>query len=116
MPHWQAVRDLGGRTTTVHLDTPAHVRTVAPSPRHDLLVDSVSTLEGDLDFDGETDGIDLLKCTRLVGKKYESTGAVGLWNTTEQFDPRCDLDGDFDIDEDDIENLASHFGTLRDGQ
>ena len=108
--------DLGGRTTTVHLNTPAHVRTVAPSPRHDLLVDSVSTLEGDLDFDGETDGIDLLKCTRLVGKKYESTGAVGLWNTTEQFDPRCDLDGDFDIDEDDIENLASHFGTLRDGQ
>jgi hypothetical protein len=108
--------DLGPRTTTVHVDTPGHVLTVATSPRHDLLVDAVSSLEGDLDFDGETDGFDLIKCTRLVGKKYESTGAVGLWNVAEPFDPRCDLDGDFDIDEEDIENIASKFGTLRSGQ
>lgn len=108
--------DLGGRTTRVHLDTPGHVRSVSTSPRHDVLVDTVSGLEGDLDFDGEADGLDLLKCTRLVGKKYESVGAVGLWNITEMFDPRCDTDGDFDIDEDDIEAIATHFGTLRDGQ
>lgn len=108
--------DLGGRTTRVHLDTPGHVRSVATSPRHDVLVDAVSGLEGDLDFDGETDGLDLLKCTRLVGKKYESVGAVGLWNVTETFDPHCDIDGDFDIDEDDLESLASHFGMLRGGQ
>jgi hypothetical protein len=106
--------DLGSRTTNIHLDTPGHVLTVAASPRHDLLVDAVSALDGDLDFDGETDGLDLIKCTRLVGKKYESTGAVGLWNVAETFDPRCDLDGDFDIDEEDIANIASHFGTLRD--
>lgn len=108
--------DLTGRTTNVHLDTPGHVRSVSASPRHDVLVDAVSGLEGDLDFDGETDGLDLVKCTRLVGKKYESVGAVGLWNVTEVFDPHCDIDGDFDIDEDDIESIASHFGTLRSGQ
>ena len=108
--------DLGERTTNIHLDTPGHVRTVVPSPRHDLLVDSVSMLDGDLDFDQETDGFDLVRCTRLVGKTYELKGAVGLWNVSETFDPRCDIDGDADIDDDDIAYLASHFGTLREAQ
>ncbi len=105
--------DLGPKTTRVHLDAPGRVRSVATSPRHDVLVDARSALAGDLDFDGETDGFDVLRCTRLVGKKYESKGAVGLWNAEETFDPRCDLDGDFDIDDDDIERLAETFGTLR---
>jgi hypothetical protein len=108
--------DLGARETRVHLDTPGAVRSVATSPRHDILVDSISAHDGDLDFDGESDGLDIIKCTRLVGKKYESAGAVGLWNVSETFDPRCDLDGDFDIDEDDIEAITSHFGSLRSGQ
>lgn len=107
--------DLGGRASRVNVETPGKVRSVAASPRHDILVNARSALDGDLDFDGETDGFDLLKCTRLVGKKYETTGAIGLWNVSEAFDPRCDVDGDFDIDDDDLASLASHFGSLRTG-
>jgi Peptidase family M1 domain len=105
--------DLAGRTTTVHVDTAAWVRSVATSPRHDVLVDARSSVEGDLDFDGETDGIDLLRCTPLVGKSYKTTTAVGLWNVDERFDPRCDLNGDLRIDEDDITAIAQSFGKLR---
>jgi hypothetical protein len=105
--------DLGGRTTTVHLDTGAWVRSVSASPRHDVLVDAVSALDGDLDFDGETDGFDLLRCTPLVGKSYKTTSAVGLWNVDEQFDPRCDLNGDLKIDDEDITAIAASFGALR---
>ncbi len=105
--------DLAGRTTRVHLDTAAWVRSVATSPRHDVLVDAQSKLDGDLDFDGETDGIDLLKCTPLVGRTYKSTTAVGLWNIDERFDPRCDVNGDLKIDDEDITAIAASFGTLR---
>jgi len=105
--------ELGPRVTSVHVDTPGKVRSVSASPRHDLLVDSRSSIEGDLDFDGETDGFDILKCARLVGKKYETQGAVGLWVVDEKFDPRCDLDGDLDIDDDDMDKLAQSFGSLR---
>ncbi len=105
--------ELAGHTTSVHVDTGGWVRSVATSPRHDVLVDAQSALEGDLDFDGETDGIDLLKCTPLVGKSYKSTTAVGLWNVDERFDPRCDVNGDLKIDEEDITAIAASFGKLR---
>lgn len=105
--------DLTGRSTRVHLETGAWVRTVSASPRHDVLVDSTSAVVGDLDFDGEADGIDLLRCTPLVGKSYTSSNAVGLWNLDERFDPRCDVNGDLTIDDDDITAIAASFGTFR---
>ncbi|MBX3186125.1 MAG: hypothetical protein KF819_03880 [Labilithrix sp.] len=105
--------DLGGRTTRVRVDTGAWVRSVSASPRHDVMVEAVSTIPGDLDFDGETDGFDLLRCTPLVGKAYKTTSAVGLWNVDEQFDPRCDVNGDLRIDEQDITAIAESFGTMR---
>ncbi len=105
--------DLKGLTTKMHLDTPVAVRSVALSPRHDVLVETRSTLEGDLDFDGETDGNDLLRCTPLVGVSYTSTNAVGLWNTEDRFDPRCDVDGNYRIDDDDLTELARSFGKVR---
>ena len=105
--------DLAGRTTKVHVETGAWVRSVRTSPRHDVLVDARSALDGDLDFDGETDGNDLLRCTPLVGKAYKSTSAIGLWNVDEHFDPRCDVNGDLRIDEEDIATIAQSFGKLR---
>ena len=108
--------ELGPKTTRVRIDAPGRVRSVSANPRHDVLVDARSAIAGDLDFDGETDGFDILRCTRLVGRKYESTGAIGLWNAEETFDPRCDRDGDFDIDDDDIADLAESFGSLRGGR
>ena len=105
--------DLGGRTTLVHLDAPARIVSVAVSPRHDVLVDVRSAVTGDLDFDGETDGLDLLRCTRAVGRSYDGEAGLGLWNVHETFDARCDVDGDMRIDATDIATLAASFGTLR---
>ncbi len=105
--------DLAGRITKVHVDTGSWVRSVVTSPRHDVLVDVASAAAFDLDFDGETDGIDLLRCTPLIGKSYKTTNAVGLWNVAERFDPRCDVNGDLRIDDDDIALIADSFGTFR---
>jgi hypothetical protein len=105
--------DLDGSSTHVHLDSPTTVTTVAASPRHDALVDARSAVEGDLDFDGETDGFDILRCARSVGRSYTSNGATGLWNVSETFDPRCDLNDDFSIDDADLALLTAQFGKLR---
>lgn len=105
--------DLLGRTTRAHVDTGAWVRSVAASPRHDVMVNARSAAAGDLDFDGESDGIDLLRCTPLLGKTYKSQTAVGLWNIDERFDPRCDVNGDLTIDDDDLTALSASFGTFR---
>lgn len=104
---------LGGQTTNVHVATGARVRSVMTSPRHDVLVDARSTAQHDLDGDGEVDGIDLLRCTPLVGKSYKSTSAVGLFDIDERFDPHCDINGDLTIDDDDINAIAASFGNLR---
>lgn len=105
--------DLPGRTMSIHLTTDSPVRSVLPNPRHDLLVDAQPALVGDINFDGETDGNDLLRCTPLVGTTYEATNAVGLWNTEARFDPRCDVNGDFRIDDNDVNELARSFGKVR---
>jgi len=55
-----------------------------------------------------------MRCTRLVGVKYAPTKpGTGLWTTSLEFDPRCDLDGNRIIDDDDIEAIAKTFGQLR---
>lgn len=105
--------DLAGKTTKLHVGTGAWVRTVRTSARHDLMIDARSARDLDLDFDGENDGIDLLRCTPLLGKKYASKSATGLWDVEERFDPRCDVNGDMVIDDADIDAIAQHFGTLR---
>ncbi|MBX3206822.1 MAG: hypothetical protein KF764_17260, partial [Labilithrix sp.] len=105
--------DLGPRTTRVHLDAPAAVARVAASPRHDVLVDVRSRVDGDLDFDGETDGFDVLRCARLVGRRYDGSSSTGLWNLGETFDPRCDVNDDLTIDDDDLAAIAAEFGKLR---
>lgn len=105
--------DLRGRTTRVHLDAPSGVRSVQTSARHDVMVDARSGVDGDLDFDGETDGFDMLRCSRLVGTSYRSQSGLGLWSVSEQFDPRCDLDGDQRVDDEDLMKIARRFGKLR---
>jgi hypothetical protein len=105
--------DLGPRTTRTRVEAPAPVRSVAASPRHDVLVDVRSAIDGDLDFDGETDGFDVLRCARLVGRTYDAKSASGLWNTDETFDTRCDVNDDLTIDDQDLARISSRFGTLR---
>lgn len=105
--------DLGPRTSRLHLAAPSPVVAVRTSPRHDVLVDARSAVDGDLDFDGETDGFDVLRCAPLVGQRYDATAATGLWNVGETFDPRCDVNGDLTIDDEDLAAIAAEFGKLR---
>jgi Peptidase family M1 domain len=105
--------DLKDEATTLHVDAPQGVRSVTTSPRHEVMIDARSAVEGDLDFDGETDGFDLLRCSRLVGTSYRSQNGLGLWSISESFDPRCDVDGDLQIDDEDLMGIAYRFGKLR---
>lgn len=105
--------DFVGRTAKTHLEVPGGVRSISASPRHDALVDVRSSVEGDLDFDGETDGFDILRCAQHDSETYTSRGATGLWNVDEPFDPRCDLDGNGVIDDADFGALTAQFGKLR---
>jgi hypothetical protein len=104
--------DLDGRVTARRLEVGPGVRGVALSPRHDLLVEAVSAIAGDIDFDGETDGFDILRCARLVGEEYKPS-ATGLWATATKFDPRCDVNGNLRIDDDDLKRLGDAFGKTR---
>lgn len=104
---------LQGATTTVQIATTGKVRSVMLNPRHDVLVNAHSVVRGDLDFDGESDGLDLLECARLLGRTYVGEPGSGLWNIDEAFDPRCDRDGNLRIEQVDLDELASNFGSLK---
>lgn len=104
--------DLAGTTTRTSIATSARVRSVQANPRHDVMVEAVSSVPGDLDFDGETDGFDVLRCTRYFGTK-PGTASVGLWNTDSSFDPHCDLDGNGKIDDEDLAAITRNMGKVR---
>lgn len=104
---------LQGTTTTVPISTTGRVRSVRLNPRHDVLVDAHSAVRGDLDFDGESDGLDLLECARLLGRTYAGEPGNGLWNVDESFDPHCDRDGNLRIEQADLDELSSSFGRLK---
>jgi peptidase M1-like protein len=106
--------DLTGAETKVAIEAPAAVRSVAISPRHDLFVAAKPAIAGDLDFDGETDGFDVLACAHLAGARFTSLGRLpGLWDVDETFDRRCDTNDDLVIDDRDLEQITAHFGVLR---
>jgi hypothetical protein len=107
--------DLGSRVTRARLDVDpgASVLAVSASPRHDALVEVRSAVHGDLDFDGEADGFDVLRCARQVGASYDPKPAASLWEPEVSFDARCDLNDDLTIDDQDLAEIAAGFGTLR---
>src|SRR5690606_1640144 len=57
---------LGGRSTLIHVETTRPVLGVSANPRHEMLVDVRSAVAGDVDFDGESDGFDVLRCVRQL--------------------------------------------------
>jgi len=99
----------------VKLDVPGPVRSVRPNPRHDGFVWSKSKIEGDVDFDAEVDGLDVIHCAWRFGKD-SSIGqpeGEGIWNSDLDFDPRCDFDSDGSISSGDLSKVTGRFGTLR---
>ncbi|MEZ4447096.1 MAG: M1 family aminopeptidase [Polyangiaceae bacterium] len=91
----------------------APVRAVAPSRRHDATVWSRSAQTGDVDYDLEVDGFDLVACARAVGHGVgQIPGGDGVLLSDLDYDPRCDLDDDGDVDGADLDVIASDFGTV----
>lgn len=104
-------------SSPVELDITEPVRSVRPNPRHDGFVWSRSAVTGDLDFDNQVDGFDVIHCAWRLGKTTEPSqvGGEGIWSSDLDFDPRCDADGDGTIGEADLKEVTSRFGTLGGG-
>ena len=100
-----------GTSTTVPLESANGLFAVKPNPRLGILAKLSSKVVGDVNFDGEADGLDLLACARAIGTKYKGTDAApGLWDLDSHFPVACDRDDDGDIDENDWESIESAFG------
>jgi hypothetical protein len=104
---------LAGATGEIALATPGPVRAVRPNPRQDAILWSRSAVEGDMSFDGEVDGLDLLDCAWRHGKRVEITGEPGepFGGLDVDFEPRCDADGDGVLGDADVDAVAARFGT-----
>ena len=100
-----------GTSTAVPLESTNGLYAVKPNPRLGILAKLSSTVVGDVNFDGEADGLDLLACARAIGTKYKgSETAPGLWDLDSRFPVACDRDDDGDIDENDWESIETAFG------
>jgi hypothetical protein len=77
-----------------------------------VFVDARSRVPGDVDGDGETDGLDVLACARFVGRSYEE-GSLALWDLAPPYDPACDRDDDGRVDEADLASVTDAFGAAR---
>ncbi|MBK8219191.1 MAG: hypothetical protein IPK71_36155 [Myxococcales bacterium] len=100
---------LEGQETKVPLE--GAVLSVAHQPRLGVLTKPVSATTGDVNFDGDADGRDLLACAARVGEKFKADATtLGLWELDSRFPVECDLDDDGDVDDDDFAALKSAFG------
>ncbi len=100
-------------TIPIPLEPNTEVYAVVPNPRLGVLSKTLSPVTGDVDFDGQADGKDLLACAKAVGTRFEKGGAdgtLGLWNLASDFAVQCDLDEDGDVDETDWNAIVSAFG------
>lgn len=105
-------------STPIVLDISERVIRVRPNPRHDGFVWSRSATPGDVDFDGEVDGMDVIQCARSLDR---SSGAglpdgEGIWQHDLSFDPRCDDDDDGAVIASDLAKVTGAFGTLKGAQ
>lgn len=95
--------------TVIAIDRP--VRAVVPNPRHDAVVRSRSQTDGDVSFDGDVDGFDVITCARSLDTSITpGTGGEGLLRIDLDFLPRCDRNGDGIIAADDMDDLLVRFG------
>jgi hypothetical protein len=100
-----------GTSTAVPLESANGLYAVKPNPRLGILAKLSSRVVGDVNYDGEADGLDLLACARAIGTKYKgSEAAPGLWDLDSRFAVACDRDDDGDIDENDWESIETAFG------
>ena len=99
-----------GTSTTVDVPSSIGLYSVRPNPRLGILTHLSSGLAGDVNFDGEADGKDLLACARSIGVRYAEDDIPGLWDLESRFPVECDRDDDGDVDENDWEAIETAFG------
>jgi len=90
------------------------IRSVQLNPRQRGLVQVQSVVEGDLDFDGELDGFDLLDCAWRIGRRPTAASSPGsLFGGDLDFEPQCDRDGDAVLTAADLAPRVTRFPELR---
>ena len=91
------------------------VLAVRPNPRHDAVVWSRPAQAGDVDFDQEVDGLDVIHCAFRQGKTSGTgaPGGEGAWRLDLDFDPRCDQNDDGTLGGADLQVQLDNFATLR---
>jgi hypothetical protein len=95
-----------------NFETTERVRSVHPNPRHDPIIWSRSAQAGDMDFNMEVDGLDLIRCawrhgrTPVIGDPQQAT----IRDVDLDFDPRCDINDDEAIDDLDVDVIVANFG------
>lgn len=100
-----------GSSTRLAAPAGVSVLSVRPNPRQGVLAQLRSTTAGDVTFDGQADGLDLLACAAHVGDTFERTDGPGLWRTDTYFPVECDRNDDGTIDEDDWADLENGFAS-----
>lgn len=91
------------------------VLAVRPNRRHDAVVWSRSAQPGDIDFDQEVDGLDVIHCAWRQGKSSGTgvPGGEGAWRLDLDFDSRCDENKDGTLQGSDLQTQLANFASLR---
>jgi aminopeptidase N len=92
---------------------PSEPVSIRPNPRQDTIVWSRSAVEGDVNFDMEVDGLDLIHCAFRDGLAPVTSANPSIYDVEMNFDPRCDFNDDEVIDDTDLDVVNNTFGTLR---
>ncbi len=101
-----------GTSTSLPAPDGIAVFSVRPNPRQGILAQLRSTTVGDIDFDGQTDGLDLLACATHFGETFERfENGPGLWLTDTHFPVECDRNDDGTIDAADWDELEAGFAS-----
>jgi hypothetical protein len=100
-------------STTVEFRLSAAPVSIRPNPRMDTIVWSRSAVDGDVNFDMEVDGLDLIRCAYLEGLFAVTSTNPSIYDVEMDFDPRCDFNDDEVIDDTDLNVIKNTFSTLR---
>lgn len=92
---------------------PSEPVSIRPNPRQDTIVWSRSAQDGDVNFDMEVDGLDLIRCAYREGLVPVTSANPSIYDVDMDFDPRCDFNDDRVIDQTDLDIILTAFGTLR---
>ncbi len=104
------IDQLTNELTFEHAKRPIVVR---PNPRLTPLLRDTSAVEGDVNFDGRSDGIDLVRCNFAYERQAQAAYPpaleenLGFFGVDLFFDPRCDFDADGVISDADLSYLRS---------